>query len=171
MGKTSLLNHLVGRPDEYLLPQPGQPPLVLACLDLQAGVTNKERFYGRALRELLDHLSAGQKAQAGIFQDWRERLHARPEASYDELEEVLRRLRDPRDICVRRYEAAAGMLDALRLQPGEFGSALARWSEIISTGLEEARRQQCVEEPIPQVYISDGRPARPSERPELAPPF
>ncbi len=101
MGKTSLLNHLVGRQDEYLTPQPDQPPLVLACLDLQARVTNKERFYGRALRELLDHLPASRSAEASAFQNWRERLHARPEASYDELEDVLRRLRDTRGVCVR----------------------------------------------------------------------
>ncbi|MHC4984407.1 MAG: restriction endonuclease, partial [Planctomycetota bacterium] len=56
MGKTSLLNHLIGRQDEHLVPQPDQPPLVLACLDLQAGVSNEARFYGTALRELLDHL-------------------------------------------------------------------------------------------------------------------
>jgi hypothetical protein len=72
---------------------------------------------------------------------------------------------------VRRLTAAADMLELLRLQPGEFGSALARWSDIIAAGLEEARRQQSVEEPIPQVYISDGRPIRPADRPESASPF
>jgi len=72
---------------------------------------------------------------------------------------------------LRRLEAAADVLGPLRLQPGEFGSALARWSGIISTGLGEARRQQRVEEPIPQVYIGDGRPIRPADRPELASPF
>jgi len=72
---------------------------------------------------------------------------------------------------VRRLTTAADMLESLRLQPGEFGSALARWSEVIAAGLEEARRQQRVEEPIPQVYISDGRPIRPADRPESALPF
>jgi hypothetical protein len=72
---------------------------------------------------------------------------------------------------VRRLEAAAEGLEALRLRPGAFGSALARWSKIISAELEEARRQQREEEPIPRVYVSDGRPIRPSRGSEVAPPF
>ena len=101
MGKTSLLNHLVGRPDAHLVPQPSQPPLVLARLDLQAGASNQERFYGIALRELLAHLPRSSNAEVQGFHGRRERLHARPEASYDELERVLRRLRDVRGVCVR----------------------------------------------------------------------
>jgi hypothetical protein len=100
MGKTSLLNHLVGRQDEFLVPQPDQPPLVLACLDLQAGVPNAARFYGTALRALLDRLPPSRSAESRSLQDWRERLHARPEASYDEFEDVLKRLRDARGVCV-----------------------------------------------------------------------
>jgi len=72
---------------------------------------------------------------------------------------------------VRRLEAAAGMLDSLRLHPGELGSTLARWAEIVSAELEEARRRQRVEEPVPQVYVSDGRPIRPPARAEAASPF
>lgn len=101
MGKTSLLNHLVGRQDEVLIPQPDQPPLALARLDLQAGVSKAARFYGTALRELLDGLPPSRSAEAGRFQEWRERLHARPEASYDEFEHTLKRLRDPRGVCAR----------------------------------------------------------------------
>ena len=94
MGKTSLLNHLVGHQGELLVRQPDQPPLVLACLDLQAGVTSDTRFYGTALRELLDHLPPSRSTEARILQDWRERLHTRPEVSYDELQRTLKRLRD-----------------------------------------------------------------------------
>jgi hypothetical protein len=101
MGRTSLLNHLVGRRDEYLIPQPDQPPLVLACVDLQAGVSTAVRFYGLALRTLLDHLPPSQDAEARRFQDWRERLYARPEAGYDEFERVLKHLRDSFGVCVR----------------------------------------------------------------------
>ena len=102
MGKTSLLNHLIGRQDRYLASQPDQPPpLVLACLDLQASVSNAARFYGTALRELLDHLPPSRSAEACGFQAWRERLHARPAADYDEFERVLKQLRDPRGVCVR----------------------------------------------------------------------
>ena len=101
MGKTSLLNHLIGHQDTYLIPQPDQPPLVLACLDLQAGVSNEARFFGTALRELLDHLPPGRNAEVYGFQDQRERLHVRPEADYDEFQGVLRRLRDQQGVCVR----------------------------------------------------------------------
>jgi hypothetical protein len=101
MGKTSLFNHLVGHQDSHLVPQPDQPPLVLACLDLQAGVSSAARFYGTALRELLDHLPPSRSAEACGFQDWRERLHASPAADYDEFERVLKRLRDSRGVCVR----------------------------------------------------------------------
>jgi hypothetical protein len=100
MGKTSLLNHLVGRQDEILIRQPDQPPLVLACLDLQAGVTSDTRFYGTALRELLDHLPTSRSAEARTLQDWRERLHTRPEISYDELQRILKRLRDAQGVSV-----------------------------------------------------------------------
>jgi hypothetical protein len=101
MGKTSLLNHVAGRPDNYLIPQTDQPPLVLACLDLQAGISSAARFYATALRELLDHLPPSRSAEARGFQDWQERLHARPEVDYDEFESMLRKLRDSRGICVR----------------------------------------------------------------------
>jgi hypothetical protein len=101
MGKTSLLNHLIGRKDELLVPQPDQPPLVLACLDLQAGVSDRERFYGVGLRELLDRLPSSRSAEAHHLQELRERLHAHPETDYDEFERVLRGLRDSRGLSVR----------------------------------------------------------------------
>ncbi len=72
---------------------------------------------------------------------------------------------------VRRLEAAADMIEPLRLQPGEFGAVLARWSGIVAAELEDARWRQRQEEPIPQVYVSDGRPIRPAGRPGTAPPF
>jgi hypothetical protein len=72
---------------------------------------------------------------------------------------------------VRRLEAASGLLETLRFRPESFGSALAHWVNIISAELDEARRQQRKQEPIPQVYASDGRPVRPPGRGESAPPF
>jgi hypothetical protein len=72
---------------------------------------------------------------------------------------------------VRRLEAAAEGLEALRLRPAAFGSALADWSTIVSAELDRAYRQLREEEPIPQVYAGDGRPIRPARRSELAPPF
>jgi len=72
---------------------------------------------------------------------------------------------------VRRLEDAAERLDDLRLDPGEFDKALAQWAQIITTELKSARRRQREEEPIPQVYISDGRPIRPAGRSGQATPF
>jgi uncharacterized protein len=101
MGKSSLLSHLLGRQADYLQPQNDQPPLVLAHVDLQAQVINEARFYGTALRELLDRLPASRSAEARNLQSLRERLHSRPEATYDEFEHALKLLRDERGICVR----------------------------------------------------------------------
>ncbi|MCP4542516.1 MAG: ATP-binding protein [Chloroflexi bacterium] len=101
MGKTSLLNHLTGRQDVHLPPQPDHPDILLACLDLQANVTHQARFYGTALRELLDRLPPSRSAEARAFEDLRARLHATPEATYDQFQRALRQLRDPRGLCVR----------------------------------------------------------------------
>jgi hypothetical protein len=72
---------------------------------------------------------------------------------------------------VRRLEAAADLLETLSLRPGAFGAAIKRWTAIVSAELADARRQQRIEEPIPQVYVSDGRPIHPGRRPESAAPF
>lgn len=72
---------------------------------------------------------------------------------------------------VRRLTAAADMLQSLRLQPDRFGPALARWEQIVATELEKARLQQREQEPVPQVYVSDGRPINPAGRPDTALPF
>lgn len=101
MGKTSLLNHLVGRQDQYLTPRPDQAPPVLACLDLQGGVSNQARFYGIALRELLDHLPPSRSAEAKDLREWLQRLHADPQVNYHEFERALKTLRDRRGVCVR----------------------------------------------------------------------
>ena len=71
---------------------------------------------------------------------------------------------------VYRLEAATGALGSVRLLPGEFDQPLSSWSEIISTELEKARRQQRTEEPIPPVYVS-GNPIQPPHRPKSTAPF
>jgi uncharacterized protein len=101
IGKTSLLNHLAGHQDQYLAPQPDQPPLVLACLNFQDRVSNEARFYGAALRELLAHLPSSRSVEAREFASLRERLSAKPESSHDEFERVLKQLRDARGISAR----------------------------------------------------------------------
>jgi hypothetical protein len=101
MGKSSLIAHLLGHQDRHLNPQPDLPPLVLARVDLQAHVVDAAHFYGLALRELLDQLPASHSAEARRLQDLRERLYAKPEATYDEFEMTLKQLRDERGLCVR----------------------------------------------------------------------
>jgi hypothetical protein len=101
IGKTSLLHNLVGHQAEYLTPQPDQPPLVLAQIDLQAGVTNAARFYGRALRTLLDHLPPDCDIRAHNLLALRERVHVQPKVDYDTFERALRHLRDPAGVCIR----------------------------------------------------------------------
>jgi len=101
IGKTSVLTHLVEHQEQLLTRQPDQPPLVLACLDLQAGVTSDTGFYGAALREILDRLPPGRSPEASDLQEWRARLYAHPEMEYNEFHGVLKRLRDVRGVCVR----------------------------------------------------------------------
>jgi hypothetical protein len=72
---------------------------------------------------------------------------------------------------VRRLTEAQRILEALRLQPRMFGAALSRWAGLIEAGLEEARQLQREQEPIPQVYIKDGRPIRPTGHADTAIPF
>ena len=101
MGKSSLINHLSGNQDKPISVPADRPPLVLAHVDLQAQVVNEARFYGTALRELLDHLPASRSTEARSLQELRERLHVRPEATYDEFDNTLKQLRDERGVCVR----------------------------------------------------------------------
>lgn len=67
MGKTSLLVHLRAHAQRYCLPRPAQPPLVLASLDLQNGVTHAARFYGLALRALLAHIPPALHQEGRLF--------------------------------------------------------------------------------------------------------
>lgn len=101
MGKTSVLNHLMAHQDTYLMAQPDQPPLVLARIDLQGNITNSNRFYGTALRELLANLPPSRSKEAQHLSQLYTRLDTQPEATYDEFDRTLRQLRDQRGICVR----------------------------------------------------------------------
>src|SRR5262245_1798210 len=64
MGKTSLLNHLLGNQDKHIQPAAPQPPLVLVRIDLQENISRSEQFYGKALREPFDKLPAQPGPQA-----------------------------------------------------------------------------------------------------------
>lgn len=86
MGKTSLLNHL-----KHHLPHTTQL-LVLARLDLQGEISNASRFYGTALRELLDDLLRSQLVVEQELAALHQRLQRTPEASYDDFHYVLRQL-------------------------------------------------------------------------------
>lgn len=101
MGKTSVINHLLADQDKHLMAQSDQPPLVLAYIDLQRNVTDPNRFYGAALRELLANLPPSRSKEAQHLNQLHARLDTQPEATYDEFDRTLRQLRDQRGICVR----------------------------------------------------------------------
>ena len=64
MGKSSLLNHLLGHPEKYLSRSPDEPPLLLARVDMQAGISDARQFYRLALAEWLKGLPVGVQADA-----------------------------------------------------------------------------------------------------------
>src|SRR5690606_17312417 len=41
---------------------------------------------------------------------------------------------------------------------GPFGAPLAQWAKVLDQAIEQAKARQHQEEPIPQVFIRDGRP-------------
>jgi hypothetical protein len=95
MGKTSLLNHL-----KQYVPESAEP-LVLARLDLQDEISNASRFYGSALRELLNNVPNQQRLEGHELARFRERLNRKPEAEYDEFRYILRQLRHGEGLRVR----------------------------------------------------------------------
>jgi uncharacterized protein len=101
LGKTSLLNHLLAHQDTHLPAQPDLPPLLLARIDLQAGVTDAQRFYGAALHRLLGLLPGDPGAEARELADLRARLETHPAADYDQFRRTLGRLRDAEGIRAR----------------------------------------------------------------------
>jgi hypothetical protein len=101
MGKSSLINHLVGHPDQYLIAQPDQPLLILARVDLQSNVLDAIQFYGAALRSLLSRLPSSSGDEAREWHSLLERLTEKGEASYAEFSRVLRQLRDAHGTQVR----------------------------------------------------------------------
>jgi hypothetical protein len=64
MGKSSLLNHLLGHPEKYFSRSPDEPPLLLARVDMQAGISDARQFYRGALVEWLKELPTGAQADA-----------------------------------------------------------------------------------------------------------
>lgn len=101
MGKTSFLNHLQDNPARR--PPAGSPPLLMARVDLQAGVTEARQFYGHALRALLAQtpgwdglrrrLAQQAVAEADEFYQWLADCQAqgagRPLLLVDEFERLL----------------------------------------------------------------------------------
>jgi hypothetical protein len=64
IGKTSVLNHLLGNPTCIPRADDGRPELRLGFLTLQNEVADEPAFYGRALLALLEHTPAGRNAAA-----------------------------------------------------------------------------------------------------------
>lgn len=73
---------------------------------------------------------------------------------------------------LRRLAAARGGLKTLSTQPlGGFGPAVQQWTRLVDAGLDEARRRQQQDEPIPQIYHGDGRPVFVDGRADEDTPF
>lgn len=94
MGKTSLLNHIMGNQEAYFQFSAGQPPLTLVRLDLQENISNEKQFYGKALLGLIEALppqlvEKGQELKQGIDQ-----LHENSEATAIQFEKALKILKD-----------------------------------------------------------------------------
>ncbi len=94
IGKTSLLNHLLGNQDQHFQPSIHQLPLILVRLDLQDNISKAEQFYGKALRGLLEALPAQSVLQNKSLQSWLEPLQSLPEVTATEFENALKGLKD-----------------------------------------------------------------------------
>lgn len=90
MGKTSVLNHLLGRRAQLFPTTDGQPPYVVVAWNMQDGVTSAERFYGRALAEVLAQLNLPEPQ----LQQLQQRFWAEPRATGDEFRQVLQFLKE-----------------------------------------------------------------------------
>lgn len=94
MGKTSLLNHILGNRDAYFQFSASQPPLTLVRLDLQENISNEKQFYGKALLRLIEALppqfgEKGQDLKQGLDQ-----LDEKSEATAIQFEKALIQLKD-----------------------------------------------------------------------------
>jgi hypothetical protein len=94
MGKTSLLNHLLAHQSEYLLSRSESSPFVMIRIDLQGGISNAQRFYGTAMREMLNEISHGRATRKRNYTRLMERLNTKPEADIDEFSNLLRQFHD-----------------------------------------------------------------------------
>lgn len=65
---------------------------------------------------------------------------------------------------VTRLTQALNTLELARPQAGSFNLAVSQWHKIIIQALDEAQYEQQQLEPIPNPYISDGKPLRPDQR-------
>lgn len=90
IGKTSVLNHLFGHRTRLFPAVDGQPPFVVVAWNMQDGVTSAERFYGRALVEVLAQLDVPDPQ----LQTLQRRLRAEPHATGDEFRRVLEFLKE-----------------------------------------------------------------------------
>ncbi|QQS47652.1 MAG: hypothetical protein IPM66_03065 [Acidobacteriota bacterium] len=72
---------------------------------------------------------------------------------------------------VKRLRIASEKISSLKPGIGLFAVNLSNLSRIVSTELEIAQQRLKTDEPIPQVYIGDGKPILPGDRPSGTVPF
>jgi hypothetical protein len=100
MGKTSLLTHLRDNP-AYIPQAPAGRPTALAFLDLQDGIADAQRFYGKAVRTWLAPLNIGQGSNTSALESMQRQLAALPELDADGFDRALDLLSDPQGANVR----------------------------------------------------------------------
>jgi len=101
MGKSSVLNHLLGRQDEFVVRQNSQPPIALIRVDLQSPLSKAEYFYGSALRDLIERLPAPYSNLAQSLDPLKRQLQEDPSVSAIKFENVLRQIAEAEDGRVR----------------------------------------------------------------------
>jgi hypothetical protein len=105
IGKTSLLNHLVGNWETHKPTRSERLPLLLATIDLRANVTDDKRFYGAVLTALLSDLPQVDQE----LQELRDKIKPQPDASNDE--------RQPDASYVDFRDALIGLKKRIQVQP------------------------------------------------------
>jgi len=93
IGKTSLLNHLIGNQNHHFRCYSNIAQLVLVRLDLQESISKTEQFYGKALRCLLETLPEHVLLSYRPLQTLSTRIATLPEATAIEFEDTLKILK------------------------------------------------------------------------------
>ncbi|QQS45191.1 MAG: AAA family ATPase [Acidobacteriota bacterium] len=94
MGKSSLLNHLIGNHENHLLQPQSRQRLVMVRVDLQASITSEQQFYGKALRDLMLHLPSQNRSLRNSLVTMQNQLNLNQAATGVDFEKVLTEIKE-----------------------------------------------------------------------------